>query len=83
MSTLLKKKAKASSVVIQDFNDLSEKKKTSKQWVKCGSIVLHQNENNVLMNGKWLNSLQHHLDNGISAYKFCMFTIEPTYKNHN
>ena len=38
MSTLLKKKAKASSVVIQDFNDLSEKKQTSKQWVKCGVL---------------------------------------------
>ena len=44
ISTLLKEKAKPSPVVIQDFNDPSEKKTNIKQLVKCGSIVLYQNE---------------------------------------
>ena len=62
ISTLLKEKAEVSSVVLQDTkqqlivisDDSPEKKQTSKQWVKCRSIVLYQNEKNVLLNGKWL-----------------------------
>ena len=34
-----------------------QKQKTSKQWVKCGTITLYQNEKNSLMNGKWLSDL--------------------------
>ena len=36
------------------------RKERSKHWVKCGSIILHQNEKNILTNGKWLTDL--HVD---------------------